>query len=699
MHAAHLHLSEERMLNLTPWILALPLAGFVVLGLVGRWLPRRAITVIGCGVVLLALACAVADFVSMLGTSNAARGSDITLFNWVLSGSLHINFGLLSDPLSAVMLLIVTGVGFLIHVYSIGYMEGDPGYWRFFSYMNLFIFAMALLVAADNFLFLLIGWGNVGLASFLLIGFWYTRPSAVAAAKKAFVVNVIGDFGLMIAIFLLFKTFGTLSYGTLLFNHTITTNPCIANGTCSHAPNFIFGASYLLASPGTLTAIALLLFVAAAAKSAQLPLQVWLPDAMEGPTPVSALIHAATMVTAGVYLVARAHTIFSAAPAALPVVAVVSGATALYAASVACVQPDIKRVLAFSTMSQIGYMFMGESAGGFNTGIFHLTTHAYFKALLFMCAGAVIHALAGEQDMRKMGGLRDKLPFTFWTFVVSGLALAAIFPFAGFWSKDAVLGVILQHATNGGGASWFVLWIVGLLTAILTGFYTFRLIFLTFLGEYRGPAIPAHAAHAGRTPYAPTDTTAVAPHGRANGEATDPLAHLHRPGLAMTIPMGILGVLSIVGGFVDTPLSSWLSDFLAPVTGSAPEPTGLLLWVGLILSLAAGLLGIGVAWARYGARTPSLAQSRNPLVIFLEHRYYIDELYDSAIVRPVLALGRWMRRDVEGVALDGGTRQVSGIIGLTSRGLRALETGYVRNYALAIFLGAALIVLYYVIHP
>ena len=672
------------MLNLTPLILALPLAGFVVLGLVGRWLPRSMIAIIGCGVVLVAFGCAVADFVAVATTQAHHVGdtrllpgqpmslpnnlSDITLFNWVISGSLHVNFGLLSDPLSAVMLLIVTGVGFLIHIYSIGYMEGDPGYWRFFSFLNLFIFAMALLVAADNFLFLLVGWGNVGLASFLLIGFWYTRPSAVAAAKKAFVVNVIGDFGLMLAIFLLFKTYGSLAY-------------------------FPIFHSLLFVDPGTTTAIALLLFVAAAAKSAQLPLQVWLPDAMEGPTPVSALIHAATMVTAGVYLVARAHTIFSAAPAALPVVGIVSGATALYAATVACVQPDIKRVLAFSTMSQIGYMFMGESAGGFSTGIFHLTTHAYFKALLFMCAGATIHALAGEQDMRKMGGLREKLPFAFWTFVVSGLALAAIFPFAGFWSKDAVLGAILQHATSSGGAGWFALWIVGLLTAILTGFYTFRLIFLTFLGDYRGPAIPAHE------PHAALDTTAVAPHGSANGEDGDPLAHLHRPGLAMTIPMGILAVLSVIGGFVDTPLNTWLSDFLAPVMGSAPEPSGLLLWVGIILSLAAGLLGIALAWARYGARTPSLAPSRNPLVIFLEHRYYIDELYDVTIVRPIQALGRWLRRDVEGVALDGGTRQVSGLVGLTSRGLRALQTGYARNYALAIFLGAALIVLYYVIHP
>ncbi|HEU5438100.1 MAG TPA: NADH-quinone oxidoreductase subunit L [Ktedonobacterales bacterium] len=691
------------MLNLTPIILLLPLAGFVVLGLAGRWLPRTAISLIGCGVVLLAFACAVADFVAVVTTPAATAGhvplpgvplpnnlGDITLFNWVVSGSLNINFGLLSDPLSAVMLLIVTGVGFLIHVYSIGYMEGDPGYWRFFSFLNFFIFAMALLVAADNFLILLVGWAGVGLASFLLIGFWYTRPSAVAAAKKAFVVNVIGDFGLMLAIFLLFKTTGTLTFTRLLFGDASALG-------CAGLPLSAIPHSCPAVDASTFNAIALLLFVAAAAKSAQLPLQTWLPDAMEGPTPVSALIHAATMVTAGVYLLARAHTLFTAAPAALAVVAVVSGLTALYAASIACVQPDIKRVLAFSTMSQLAYMFMAESVGGFSTGIFHLTTHAYFKALLFMAAGAVIHALAGEQDMRKMGGLRERLPFTFWCFVISGLALAAIFPFAGFWSKDAILGVVLQHATVTGALGWYALWLAGLLTALLTGFYTFRLIFLTFLGEYRGPALAAHGTHA-------PGAVAVAPNGRGNGNGrrgraeareVDPLAHLHTPGRSMTVPMGILAVLSVIGGFVGT----WLGDFLAPVTGSAQEPSGGLLWLGIVLSLAAGLLGIAFAWTRYGARTPSLAPSRNPLVLLLANRYYVDELYDAVIVRPLLALGRFFRRDVEGVALDGGSRALSGVVGLTSRGLRALQTGYARNYALAIFLGAALIVLYYVIRP
>ncbi|WIG61155.1 MAG: NADH-ubiquinone oxidoreductase chain L [Ktedonobacterales bacterium] len=676
------------MLNLTPLILLFPLIGFVLLGLFGKRLPKALISLIGCGVVLLAFACAVADFVSMLGVSGAAQSSNITIFNWVTSGGLTIDFTLLSDPLSAVMLLIVTGVGFLIHVYSIGYMADDDGYWRFFSFLNLFIFAMTLLVAAGNFLFLLVGWAGVGLASFLLIGYWYTRPSAVAAARKAFVVNVIGDFGLMLAIFLLFKTFGTLNYSELLYN---------SQRWCPRGLECSFDQAARLAGfagQSTMLAIALLLLVAAVAKSAQLPLHVWLPDAMEGPTPVSALIHAATMVTAGVYLVARAHSIFQAAPASLAVVAVIGGASALFAATIACVQTDIKRVLAYSTMSQLAYMFMGEAAGGFSGGIFHLTTHAYFKALLFMAAGAVIHALAGEQDMRKMGGLRHKLPLTFWCFVVGGLALAAVFPFDGFWSKDTILSSVLERATTSGDFGWYVLYAAGILTAALTGFYTFRLIFAVFLGEYRGPEIVPHGAeHAASAP-------ASRPNGR-NAARRDPLARVREVGAAMAVPMLILAALSIIGGFYDTPIKPWLNEFLVPSTGPAVElPNGSgLFWFSIVLSLAAALLGIGIAWARYGSRQPRFAPSRNPFVILLEHRYYVDDLYDRAIVRPIVALGRWLRRDVEGVALDGGTRGVGGLIGGASKGLRALQTGYVRNYALAIFTGAVLIVLYYVIRP
>jgi len=653
------------MLNLTPFILLAPLVGFVALGLFGRALPRAVIAMIGCGVVLIGFGLAVADLISMLGVAPAQRVSDVTLWTWITAGTFHVPFGLLSDPLSAVMLLVVTGVGFLIHVYSIGYMEGDPGYWRFFAFLNFFVFAMTLLVAADNFLFLLVGWAGVGLASFLLIGFWYTRASAAAAARKAFVVNVIGDFGLLIAIFLLFGAYhGALDYHTVLG----------IGSAQAVAPTSV-------ASGGVLLAIALTLFVAAAAKSAQLPLHVWLPDAMEGPTPVSALIHAATMVTAGVYLVARAHSLFSAAPTSLVVVAVVAGATAFFAATIACVQNDIKRILAYSTMSQLGYMFMGEAAGGFSSGIFHLVTHAFFKALLFMCAGAVIHALGGEQDIRKMGGLRERLSGTFWLFVVSGLALAAIFPFAGFWSKDAILGAILQRATTG-GSGWYALYAVGLLTAGLTGFYIFRLIFVTFFGAYRGaPVAAAHGSgHA------------------ADARAGDPLAGLHRPGLALMAPMWVLGVLSLVGGALDLPGSQLLNDFLAPAAPSAIELTSALFWVSLAAGLICALVGIAIAWSRYGqGQAPAGDEVKvGALVVFLRRRWFVDDLYEGAIVRPILALSRGLRFGVEDDTLEAGSQGVSGAIGSLSAGLRGLQTGFLRNYTLTLFLGAVVILVYFI---
>src|SRR5713226_1402842 len=379
------------MTNLSAWVLLMPLLGFIILGLTGRAMSRQVILTVAWGACGLAFLFAAISFFSMLGTPEAARTSDQVLYTWVASSDFQVSFGLLLDPLSATMLMIVTGVGLLIHIYSAGYMEDDPGFWRFFSFLNFFIFAMVLLVSADNFLFLLVGWGLVGLASFLLIGFWYQRRSAVAAAQKALVINIVGDFGLMIAIFLIFKHYGALNFYT---------NGNGSIGVFNQVPGG--GVTTL-----TVTIICLLLFLACTAKSAQLPLYMWLPDAMEGPTPVSALIHAATMVTAGVYLVARAHPLFELSPTALEVVAVIGGVTALFAATIALFQLDIKRVLAYSTISQLGYMFMGEGAHNYSGGIFHLTTHAYFKALLFLAAGVVIHALAGEQDMRQMGGLRN----------------------------------------------------------------------------------------------------------------------------------------------------------------------------------------------------------------------------------------------------------------------------------------------------
>src|SRR5947209_19604813 len=457
------------MTNFTAWVLLMPLLGFVVVGVTGSALPRRAILTVAWGACGLAFLFAASSFFSMLGTPEAARTSEQVLYTWVASGDFQLSFCLLLDPLSATMLLIVTGVGLIIHLYSGGYMEDDPGFWRFFSFLNFFIFAMVLLVSADNFLFLLVGWGLVGLASFLLIGFWYQRRSAVAAAQKAFVINVIGDFGLMLASFLIFVNFHSLNFSDVL-----------------KTPIGI--------DTGTITAICLLLFVACAAKSAQLPLYMWLPDAMEGPTPVSALIHAATMVTAGVYLVARTHILFDLAPVALNVVAGIGGATALFAASIALFQLDIKRVLAYSTISQLGYMFMAEGMHGYSAGIFHLVTHAFFKALLFLGAGAVIYALEGEQDMRKMGGLWSRMRITAWTFLIATLAISGIPPLAGFWSKDDILSTLLAQATKTGNLSLYVLWGVGLLTAALTTFYMFRLFFGIFSGRYRGQPVATQVA-------------------------------------------------------------------------------------------------------------------------------------------------------------------------------------------------------------
>jgi len=459
------------MTNLTIWVLLIPLLGFIILGLIGRALPRRGILVVALGASGLAFLFTAISFFSMLGTTpTSARLSDQVFYTWISSGTtvgiapLSISFGLLFDPLSAIMLMVVTGVGLLIHIYAAGYMEEDEGFWRFFCYMNFFIFAMTLLVSADNFLFLLIGWGLVGLASFLLIGFWYQRRAAVAAAQKALVINIIGDFGLMIAIFLIFKHYGALNYFT--------------NGTGS------IGVFSQVTAGGiptiSTTIICLLLFLACTAKSAQLPLYMWLPDAMEGPTPVSALIHAATMVTAGVYLVARANPLFQVSPKALIVVAITGGITALFAASIAVFQLDIKRVLAYSTISQLGYMFMGEGAHNYSGGIFLLTEHAFFKALLFLAAGAVIHSLGGEQDMREMGGLRYRLKITFWTFLIGALAISGIPPLAGFWSKDDILSSLLAYASSGGGFIFYLLWGIGIITAGLTAFYMFRLYFTIF---------------------------------------------------------------------------------------------------------------------------------------------------------------------------------------------------------------------------
>ncbi|HEY1354033.1 MAG TPA: NADH-quinone oxidoreductase subunit L [Ktedonobacteraceae bacterium] len=683
------------MTNLTVWVLVFPLLGFVLLSLFGRALPRPAVLTIAWGASGLALFFATIGFLSILQTRpDAARLSDQVVYTWVNAGAvatgvlsnnipLNINLGLLLDPLSATMLMIVTGVGFLIHLYSAGYMEGDPGFGRFFAYLNFFLFAMVLLVSADNFLFLLVGWALVGLASFLLIGFWFTRQAAVAAARKALVINIIGDFGLLLAIFLIFQAYHTLNY----------------------LPGAAGAGVLTQVTPGAVpvgltTAICLLLFVGCAAKSAQLPLYMWLPDAMEGPTPVSALIHAATMVTAGVYLVARANPLFQVSPPALLVVAIVGGATALFSATIALTQLDIKRVLAYSTISQLGYMFLAEGAQNYTAGIFHLTTHAYFKALLFLGAGSVIHALGGEQDLRQMGGLRRRLKITFWTFLVAALAISGIIPFAGFWSKDEVVGSLLARALDGGGTLFYVLWAVALVTAGLTAFYMFRLVFGMFFGSYRGSGPLAHGP----------DDEALLEETPARGGHGGFYAIYESPAL-MTVPLLLLALLSAIGGLVGSyalfgaPAISPFAHFLSPLftnqawTGVAvPEVSpGLgLNWLSSGASLGLAALGILVAWLRY-RRGFVFTGSRNPLYLLSFRKYYVDELCRAVIVTPLLWSGRVATALLEGSLLNEGSQGIGRVMSGVSLGLRRLQTGYMRNYALAILFGVVLLLLYYVV--
>ncbi len=464
------------------WIIpVLPIVGAAINGFLGKKFSRQAVAAV-------ALLFSGAAFAMVLLV--AARFSSLitphveSLAPWIRAGSFQVDFSFYLDQLSLVMLLVVTGVGFLIHIYSIGYMWEEGGFYRFFAYLNLFMFFMLTLVLASNYLLMFIGWEGVGLASYLLIGFWFTRDSAASAGKKAFIVNRVGDFGFLIALFLLIKHFGSLNFDQV-FSSVIPLRP-EAGGA------------------GLLTTIGLLLMVGAAGKSAQIPLYVWLPDAMEGPTPVSALIHAATMVTAGVYMVSRSHVIFERAPMALTVVAIIGTLTALFAATIGITQTDIKKVLAYSTVSQLGYMFIACGVGAFSAAIFHLMTHAFFKGLLFLAAGSVIHAVSGEQDMRQMGGLRTKIPWTFWTMTIATFAIAGIPPFAGFFSKDEILWRAYQ-------ASW-VYWFIGLFTAFLTSFYMFRLWFMTFFGEYRGTA-EAHEDSAHDLAHADSRAGAPAPHG------------------------------------------------------------------------------------------------------------------------------------------------------------------------------------------
>jgi NADH-quinone oxidoreductase subunit L len=607
---------------------------------------EKLIGVIGSGTVGLSFLLALILFAQMIGVEPGQRKQSIELFTWLSTftdstSSLTVNVAYQIDQLSILMTLIVTGVGFFIHIYSIGYMHGDAGFWRFFSYLNLFIFAMLNLVLADNFLLMFLGWEGVGLCSYLLIGFWYEKKFTGDAAKKAFVVNRIGDFGFILGMLLIFATFGSLNFST------------------------VFNSASLL-SVGNTTAlwISMLLFVGAMGKSAQIPLYIWLPDAMAGPTPVSALIHAATMVTAGVYMVARCSILFALAPVTMEFIAVVGAVTAVFAATIGLVQNDIKKVLAYSTISQLGYMFLAMGVAAFSAGIFHLMTHAFFKALLFLGSGAVIHAMHDEQDIQKMGGLKEYLPVTYKTFVIGAIAISGIPPFAGFFSKDE----ILWKAFSSEQGSW-IFWLLGIFGAAMTAFYMFRLVILTFEGERR----------------------------------FDRHLHPHEAPKTMTIPLIVLAVLSVIGGLVGIPHASAIENWLEPVFSpaqykllSGEHAGGLLEYILMTLSVAIAASGIYLARWIYLQRAElavSLARKYPRVYRLLLNKYYVDELYDAAIVDPMVKISNdilWKAMDVS--MIDGVVNGSAKMIYSISQVLRKIQSGVAQSYAV-VFIGGILFVI------
>ena len=668
------------------WLIPLfPLAGAALMLLVGKRLQNSAVSAVCVGSVFVSFVFSLGAVWQLLQRPAAERVAQKILFEWVPAGLTHtssgklVNFvaewGLLLDPLSAVMILVVTGVGFLIHFYSIGYMAHEGGYYRFFGYMNLFMFSMLTLVLANNMLLMFVGWEGVGLCSYLLIGFYFLRKSAADAGKKAFIVNRVGDAGFLLGIFLTVGTLGTIKFTEF--------------ASALAAGHFAVGAPVI-------TAIALLLFVGATGKSAQIPLYVWLPDAMEGPTPVSALIHAATMVTAGVYMVTRHNAMYQLAPLALDVVAVIGALTAIYAASMGLLQNDIKRILAYSTISQLGYMFLACGVGAFAAGIFHLTTHAFFKALLFLGSGSVIHALSGELDIRKMGALWDKIPATAKTFLIATLAIAGIPPFAGFFSKDEILGKTFEHSP--------ALWGIGFLTAGMTAFYMFRLVNMTFFGASRVPHDVEH--------------------------------HIHESPRTMTVPLMILAALSVVGGWIGWPASLGGSNrfehFLDPVIArhgaehveAAAVHGGAIEYALMLASVLIALAGIWLARLFYIQRTDlpgKLASSFSGLYQLVYRKYYMDEVYDALFVNRAKDLGTtlalfdakvidglgvdgtgWLMRFTSRVSIWWDTWIVDGLVNLAARmvwlfsyPVRMVQTGLVSSYALLIVFGVLVVLGYY----
>jgi len=625
------------MINLVWLVPLIPLLGFVINGLGRNTFSKNLIGFIGSGVILISFVISVAIFLAL--GSDVVKSHEIFLFDWINAGSLRIPLSFLVDPLSSIMLLIITGIGFLIHVYSIGYMHDDEGFGKFFSYLNLFIFFMLLLVLGSNYIVMFIGWEGVGLCSYLLIGFWFTNSSYATAAKKAFVMNRIGDLGFLIAVFLIFTTFGSVEFAKVF--------PLAAN---------------MLPGNSTIALITLLLFVGACGKSAQIPLFTWLPDAMAGPTPVSALIHAATMVTAGIYMIARSNVLFDLAPVVQHVIAIVGLATAVLGAIIAMTQTDIKKVLAYSTVSQLGYMFLGLGVGAYNGSFFHVITHAFFKALLFLCAGSVIHAMHHEQDMRHMGGLRKKLPVTFITMLIGTIAISGLPPFSGFFSKDEILAHVYEHNQ--------IMWGIAVFTAFLTAFYMFRMIFLTFFGTYRG----THHAE----------------------------EKIHESPASITFPLIVLAVLSAVGGAIGIPealgghhwLSAWLSPVIPHHAGAEDFATEYIL---MTVSVVGVIVAIVIAYLKYVKQNhvPVADEAkRSALANLSYHKFYIDEIYDILITKPLDAISGVFYRVFDKKIVDGIVNGLGWSASEASKGVRLLQTGNVGFYIFMMVAGIISLLLY-----
>lgn len=627
------------MINNLLWLVPLlPLLGFVINGLGRNTLSKGLIGFIGSGVVFASFAISVYMFFE-LGASTQKQ-FPVELFDWISVANLHIPLSFLYDPLSAIMLLIITGIGFLIHIYSIGYMHEDTGFGKFFSYLNLFIFFMLILVLGSNYIVMFIGWEGVGLCSYLLIGFWYTNSNYASAAKKAFVMNRIGDLGFLLGVFLIFTTFGSIEFAKVF-------------------PQ----AAHMMPGAGVITLLTALLFIGACGKSAQLPLFTWLPDAMAGPTPVSALIHAATMVTAGIYMIARSSILFDLAPITQNIIAIVGTATALVAAIIALTQTDIKKVLAYSTVSQLGYMFLGLGVGAYTGSFFHVLTHAFFKALLFLGAGSVIHAMHHEQDMRHMGGLKGKLKITFATMLIGTIAIAGLPPFSGFFSKDEILAHAFEYNK--------VLWAIGLLTAFLTAFYMFRMMFLTFSGKYRG----THHAE----------------------------EHIHESPSTMTLPLIILAILAAIGGLINVPAvfggNEWLAHWLAGANVAQHE-------LGLdhateynlmAASVLVAIIAVIYAYIKYvkNAHVPMPDEGKRSLLAKISyHKFYLDEIYDTLIRKPLDVFSRFFYKVVDKKLIDGLVNGLGWSAAEGSKGLRLLQSGNVGFYIFMMVFGIIALLLY-----